>query len=102
MERAILGIVLIVALVGVIGLFSRYDFASSQDALATVASPTGNVVAGPAAASAAATDCSSCAGFAPVCAKVDNIYMTFPNACEAQCAGGTVATHYSCAQIPRN
>ncbi len=100
MERAILGIVLIVALVGVIGLFSRYDFASSQDALASV-SPTGNVVASQSSATATQS-CDSCAGFSPVCAKMDNIYMTFPNACEARCAGGVVAAQYSCAQIPRN
>ncbi len=89
MERALLVIVLIVTLVGIVSLFSRYPIAEGSDALAS--GLTGNVVAG---------DCSSCAGYAPVCARLNHWLLTFPNECEARCQGAVVVADRSCQQLP--
>lgn len=91
MERAILVIVLVVALVGVVGLFSNADF--SSDAL-TKGGITGNVVAG-----TSNYDCSACAGYAPVCGKLNHRYNTYENACEAACSGARIVREYSCELI---
>ncbi len=92
MERAILGITVIVALVAVVGIFSSYDFGSADaiggDAL------TGNVVA-------SQQSCDSCSGYAPVCAKLNNRLVTYPNACEAACSGADVVAKYPCESIQK-
>jgi|GEM_PF-1798317 len=103
MERAILVIVLIVALVGVVGLFSTYNFGPTDAIPATSYASngvTGNVVAGSTATEAVpAYDCNSCAGYAPVCAKLNNRYITFANACEASCSGARLVREFACERI---
>ncbi len=91
MERAILVIVLLVAMVGVVGLFASYDFGPSDTLDAGI---TGHVVA-----SGGHVDCGSCAGYAPVCAKLNNRYITYENACEATCSGARVVRTFPCEQI---
>jgi hypothetical protein len=91
MERAILVIVLMVAVVGVVGLFSSYNFMAGQDALSS-GGLTGNSIA-------SAQQCANCAGSAPVCARLNNRYLTYPNACAAVCAGAEVAVQKACEQI---
>jgi hypothetical protein len=95
MEKAILAIVLIVALVGVVGLFTRYDFTAGQDALAG-GDVTGNVVRD----TQSVTDCSNCGGYAPVCARINNKYRTYPNACAARCSGAAVSADVPCENLP--
>lgn len=90
MDRMILIIVVIVALVGVVGLFSNYNFGST-DAL-THGSLTGNAVAG-------TGDCTACAGFSPVCARLNHRLLTFENACSARCAGATIVRDSPCERI---
>lgn len=90
MERAILVIVLIVGLVGVVGLFSR---GFGQDALGGDLTPTGAVIAEP------GDTCGSCGGYAPVCARLNNKYITFTNMCEATCAGAEIVSEYPCERI---
>lgn len=90
-ERAILTIVLIVALVGVVGLFASYDFTTGEDALTN--GVTGNVIV-------TQQSCNSCSG-TPVCAKMNNRYVTFDNSCKAECAGATVVMDGSCNQLAR-
>ncbi len=100
MERAILVIVLIVALVGVVGLFSTYNFGPADAIPATgyaSGSLTGNAVTSGNAAPN--YDCSACAGYAPVCAKLNNRYITFKNACEAGCSGARVVRAFACERI---
>jgi hypothetical protein len=93
-ERAILVIVLMVALVGVVGLFTSYDF-SAADALQ--GGMTGNVVATP-----ASYDCTACAGYAPVCAKRNHLYKTYTNACEAVCDNAEIAIEKPCLAVRKN
>jgi hypothetical protein len=95
MEKAILAIVLIVALVGVVGLFTRYDFTAGQDALAG-GDVSGNVVRG----TQGAATCGNCGGYAPVCARINNLYRTYPNACAARCSGAAVAADVPCESLP--
>ena len=97
-ERAILVIVLLVAIVGVVGLVSRYDFGGGQ-ALLTGGDVTGNVVTETAMP---ATTCATCAGYSPVCARINNNYKTYPNACAAQCDGAVVAADAPCLNLPKN
>ncbi len=99
MERAILVIVLLVAIVGVVGLFTRYDFTAGQDALS--GGMTGNVVQ-EAAKAATVTNCASCAGYAPVCGQLNHKYVTYPNPCEARCAGAEIAASVACEDLPSN
>lgn len=96
-ERAILVIVLIVALVGVVGLFTNYNF-SATDALEG-GDVTGNVVADH---SKANYDCNACAGYAPVCAKLNNWYITYNNPCEATCANAEIAIEKPCNAVRKN
>ncbi len=91
MERTILVIVLIVALVGVVGLFSSYDFTSPADALPATGMAITELSHGQA--------CGQCAGYAPVCVRVNNRYATFANACEAECAGGRIVRQFACERI---
>lgn len=86
LEKAILFIVLIVAAVGIVGLFASYDFAAPADAI------TGNVIA-------SNVDCDSCSGYAPVCGKINHHYRTYDNACEATCNGAKIAAAYPCQAI---
>ena len=99
MERAILVIVLLVAIVGVVGLFTRYDFTGGQDALN--GGITGNTVQAGASAPAI-TGCGACTGYAPVCALINHDYKTYPNACAATCAGASIAASMSCESLPTN
>jgi hypothetical protein len=92
MEKAILGIVLIVAVVGIVGVFSRYPFLQGEDALVD-GGITGNVVSEPVAEP---TGCGSCSGYAPVCASINHRYLTFPNACEAACSGAELVDDVPC------
>lgn len=97
MERAILVIVAIVAIVGAVGIFTSYDFMAGEDVFGD-GGMTGNVVA----ETGNAQDCSSCSGYAPVCAKVNQRYITFANACDARCSGAEVAADFPCENIPTN
>ncbi len=99
MERTILVILLIVGIVGVVGVFSAYDFGSA-DAIAHNG-VTGNVVANNGLRTVVEPyDCASCTGYSPVCARLNHWYTTYPNACAATCAGGTIVRQYACEKIP--
>ncbi len=95
MERAILVIVLIVALVGVVGLFASRPFPA--DALTGQDNGiSGHVVAEP----GMAMNCNTCVGFSPVCGKRNHWYITYPNACTAECDGASIEAEYACEHIP--
>jgi len=99
LERAILVIVLLVAVVGVVGLFSTHDFGPTNTLNAGL---TGNVVAqgnSVQGGTLGVLDCASCSGYAPVCAKMNNRYITFNNRCEAVCDGARIVRTFPCEQI---
>lgn len=90
---------LMVAIVAVVGIFSKVDFNVNlgEGITGNVVANTPNSVITP----ATSFDCSSCMGYRPVCATRNHRAMTYDNECEAVCDNAKVIYNDFCANIPR-
>lgn len=99
MERAMLVMGLMVAIVAVVGIFSKVDFNVNlgEGITGNVISQTNaNVVS-----SEKTFDCNSCIGYRPVCATRNHKAKSYDNECEAVCDNSKVIYHDFCENIPR-
>lgn len=87
---AILGIVLIVAVVGLVTVLPMPQFEPLDDDAIT-----GNVIA----SQERATDCTACQG-TPVCATKGITAYNYANACEAECDNARIIYDGVCERIP--